>query len=362
MPRDPNCLPHFRSPADFHSCGNRAGVVRFCSIPRDAVGLIMLSLIVSAWFSVPDCGPVEEGDRVRLIPGRPEVETLSLAVSPTGLSIATSDTAGRLVLWNKKEGHWVPERIPPFDGNVRKAVFSRDGRYLAIGLVEEGLILWDLRPDGKMQILPAPIERVNAIAFSPDGNTLAVATDLNGQIVLWDVPAFRVRMVLSCEFPVQHVAFSPDGNYLGSGERESGSSISVWNLETGRRILEIQGSRGCITALGFSVDGMVLATAEGRERQVRLWDLKSGRLSRRLAGHAFGTNAIAFSSDGITMATAGNDGTVRVWSITSGLQTSVVNGLAARLSDLAFLPNGRTLVATTTNDSDIRVIDLNEEG
>jgi WD40 repeat protein len=362
MPRDPNRLSHYQSSADFHSFRNRAGVVRFCSIPRDVLGLILVAVIVSAWFSVSDCEPVEKADRVQLIPGLPGVQNWSLAVSPTGLSIATSDNEGRLALWNNQEGTWAPERILPSDRYVLRPVFSPDGRFLAIGGVHEGVILWDLRPDGKMQFLPAPIKQVNAIAFSPDGNTLAMTTERNGQIVLWDVAAFRVRMILRCQFPVLNIAFSPDGHYLGSGEREDGASISVWNLETGGRTLEIKGSKGGIMALGFSVDGMVLATAAAHERQVRLWDLKTGRPSGLLAGHAFGTTAIAFSSDGMTMATAGNDGMVRVWNITTGQQTIVLDGLATRLSDLAFLPDGRTLVATTTNDSDLRLIDLNEKG
>jgi WD40 repeat protein len=362
MPRDPKRVSHDRSSADLHSVRNRAGVVRFCSIPRDVVGLILVAFIVSAWFSVSDCEPVEEADRMQLVPGLPDSQNWSLAVSPTGLSFATSDIGGRLVLWNNKQGNWVPEQILPFDRYVRKPVFSPDGRFLAVGGFRAGLILWDLRPNGKMQILPVPIERVNAIAFSPDGDTIAATTALNGQIVLWDLAASRVRTILRCAYPVLHIAFSPDGRYLGSGERENGASISVWNLETGRRTLEITESTGSIMALGFTVDGTMLATAAGKERPVRLWDLKSGRLSRRLDGHAFGTNSIAFSSDGMTMATAGNDGMVRVWNITTGKQTNVFNGQAIRLSDLAFFPDGRTLVATTTNDSDIRLIDVSQKG
>ena len=362
MPRDSKRLSHDPSFDDLHAVRNRAGVVRFCSIPRDVVGLILVAVIVSAWFSVSNCESVEEADRVQLVPGLPDRQNWSLAVSPTGCYFATSDIMGRLMLWNNKQGNWVPEQTLPFDRWVQKVAFSPDGRFLAIGGLRAGLTLWDLRPNGKMQVLPVPIERVNAIAFSPDGNTIAATTALNGQIVLWDLAASRVRTILRCAFPVQHIAFSPDGRHLGSGERVPGASISVWNLETGRRTLEITGSSGSITALGFTIDGTMLATAAGQERPVRLWDLKSGQLSRRLAGHAFCTNSIAFSSDGMTMATAGNDGMVRVWSITTGKQTMVFNGQATRLSELAFFPDGRTLVATTTNDNDIRLIDLSQKG
>jgi hypothetical protein len=61
------------------------------------------------------------------------------------------------------------------------------------------------------------------------------------------------------------------------------------------------------------------------------------------------------------MATAGNDGIVGAWNITTGKQTTVFDCRATRLSDLAFRFDGRTLVATKSNVSDLRLIDVNEK-
>ncbi len=360
MPAEPDHLSQYQSYVvcpSFRSC---RGAVRFYSIRRALVRLNLMAFIILAWFWVSDPEPVVDAKRVQLIPGLSGAANMSLAVSPDGRSFATSDRAGHLALWNNKEGRWARERMFPSEGFIRRQAYSPDGRLLAVGRSERGLLLWDLRPNGRIEDLPVPIDRVKALAFSPDGQTLAVTTERDGQIVLWDIAARCVKMILRCEFTVMSIAFSPDGRFLASGDRGNPASICVWNLETGRRTLEIKRTAGSIMALGFSVDGRVLATAAALERQVRLWDLKSGRLSRVLAGHGFGTNAVSFSPDGVMIATAGGDGMVRIWHISTGEQTAVLDCLATHLGDLAFLPHGKTLVGRTLGDGDIRLIHLNE--
>jgi WD40 repeat protein len=63
------------------------------------------------------------------------------------------------------------------------------------------------------------------------------------------------------------------------------------------------------TAVAFSPDGSLLASAACPERHVRIWDPKSSRVCRKLEGHLF-VNSVAFSPDGLLLTTAGNDGMI----------------------------------------------------
>src|SRR5690606_2270122 len=76
---------------------------------------------------------------------------------------------------------------------------------------------------------------------------------------------------------------------------------------------------GRATALGFSPDGAVLATA-CLDSVIRVWDADTGRPRRSLAGHDRPALSVVFGPDGRTVASGGSDRVVRVWDGHTGRQ------------------------------------------
>jgi WD40 repeat protein len=297
---------------------------------------------------------------MRLLRGEPGVGSKSLKVSPNGVKFATTDTLGRVALW-QTEDEWGHATLFNQGGFARTTTFSPDGRFL----VSAGsrLTIWDLTNDGKEQASPVPVKAINTVEFSPDGRTLALALQCVGEIELWNLEqSEKGTTSLKNENPILSLAFSPDGRYLATGECSENASISVWDLGTGVHTWRLRWHGGPLKAVMFSPDGKALATASSYERGVRLWDVRSGKLLRTFAGHRMGTNSVAFSPDGSSLATAGSDGLLRLWNVATGELKTTMDGQSIGLLSVAYLPDGHSLVAAGFGDNDIRIWDLSQLG
>ena len=334
----------------------RVGIAKLGMISLQGLGLVMAGILAVAWFSERESPALDAHQH--MFAGEAEGGNTSLAMSPDGTRMATTDNRGRAALWHADDGWW-SEKPLEVGGFANVVVFSPDGRLLACG--GTCLTLCDLGPAVCRQVWQVPVSGIEALEFSPDGKTLAATFEHNGDILLWDLVEGRERAILPSDSPsILSVAFSPDGRYLAAGDNAEIASISVWNLATRECKLRFKGKFGAIRALKYSHDGSSIATTGAYERGPRLWDVRSGRLLRSFAGHQMGTNSLAFSPDGNVLATGGNDGMARLWNVATGQLQASVNGHSIALPNVGFSPDGCTLAATGFADNDVRLWDLRE--
>ena len=323
----------------------------------------LLAVIAAALITLAKLSPgdsVDKQSQVHIGAGEPGVQVTSLASSPTGKHVVTTNTSGRVSL-RGEAGGWRIERQLEFPGYARSVAFSPDGGTLAAAGLARHICLWDITaPAGTpARSIVLPIRQARCVMFSPDGQFLAVTTDLDGTIVLWDLALERERMVLRSPSPVRSAAFSPDGRWLATGGRDD-RSILLWNLETGSREVLLADGLGPTLALAVSPNGALMASASGGEHHVRLWDMKTRRERRVLSGHARPVNSVVFSPDGSLLATAGNDATIGIWEVSTGRRRAELPGQATCLLAVAFSPDGRSLILATQDDDDVRLWDLAE--
>jgi hypothetical protein len=92
------------------------------------------------------------------------------------------------------------------------------------------------------------------LTFTPDSTRLLTA-HYDGTIRVWDPDPGREvrRMVQGAEPGSQCVAVSPDGRWIGVGH--SDKRITLWELASGKRLLELTGHDSGVRDVAFTRDG-----------------------------------------------------------------------------------------------------------
>src|SRR5262249_195594 len=139
------------------------------------------------------------------------------------------------------------------------------------------------------------------------------------------------------------IAFSPDGKSLASGGLND-MTIRIWDAATARELRPFGGQQGgLITQLVFSPAGKILASAFGNGNgAVHLWDVPTGRELRQFPDLVDYFLSLTFSPDGALLAMIA-EGDVQVGEVSTGKMLFKWKEPDARISCLAFSPDGRTM-------------------
>jgi WD40 repeat protein len=147
--------------------------------------------------------------------------------SPDSKLLATVGDWGelRIELWNVATKHVV--RTMTTRGATYCAAFSRDGRELFTGGIDNVIRVWDVEKGTVRREQMAHAGYVLGLVISPDGSRLA-SCGVDGTVKIWDVATGEELQSLkpSGGF-VYGVAFSPDGWRLAAGNFSG--FLSVWD-------------------------------------------------------------------------------------------------------------------------------------
>ena len=219
------------------------------------------------------------------------------------------------------------------------------------------------------------------VQWSPDGTQLAVY-DQRG-VWLYDVrdfthlPRLLEGDLASAPYTAKPlVVYSPDGVRMLVGsfnatdkeaestptiERESGSTLTLWDIRRGERQMILNSDLAFIQAAMFSADGRWLAVGgclEGawsrfggpdcRAGAVQIWDATSGQLSAERGGFAGSVNSVALDPAGNYLAAA-DAGLIQIWAWAELPGGQPVQRWASPVDSqwrdtLAFTADGRQLV------------------
>jgi WD40 repeat protein len=285
---------------------------------------------------------VASGRELRTFEGHAE-SVEDVAFSPDGKTLATASVDETARLWNVATGQLLL-RLVGHASNVSAVAFSADGAFLVTASADGTARIWNPRSGKELLRLAGHSYSLTSVAFSPDRSQVATGS-LDKTTRIWSL-AF-----LTPERP-SFVAFAPAGDQLASASLDG---AHIWDVASGRELRVLIGPPDGVSAVAYSRDGKLLATA-GYDGTAKLWDAASGQELRAIKGHDQAIGRIAFSPDGTLLATASDDMTAKLWDTRSGQELRTLEGHTDQVFDIVFSRDG-TLLATASVDGTARIWD-----
>jgi WD40 repeat protein len=236
-------------------------------------------------------------------------------------------------------------------------VVSPDGRVLvtAGGTVATKIDMWDLTTGLELSKDPAGSFAL-PLAFSSEGHRLVTqrrVAGVYGSITVWETATGKKVKTVDHSGEVRAAALSPDGRMLAL--QAADRTIVVKDVDSSRVLqqfsLTLSPETGRTTGIRFSPDSRLLATADS-ENLVRLWDLHTGREAKSYRG-----TAVDFGNDGKTLVVGVMDGTPLLRNLDNGTETKFSSGGTTAIVDLAVTSDGRKALVAM-EDGTVKLWDL----
>jgi len=246
--------------------------------------------------------------------------------------------------------------------------FSPDGRILAAPMGARTIRLWDVASGTGIRTLELHASGLQSVIFSPNGCFLTWS-DMHDRVGTWDIVKGRNLYTLKAEptrelsirgmhfFPMRRIAFSPDSTIFASGSEDE--TVCLWDVAKGKQLRNIITSDAGFNCLAFSPTGSLIVTGEGlhydgsssgiRKSSLSLYAVASGKRLLEMKGHEQPVSCVAFAPDGRTIVSCSDDETIRVWEVSTGLELLRLEEDENPVHCVAFSPDGKTIASAMDN-------------
>lgn len=302
----------------------------------------------------------------------------SVAFSPDGKRVLSSNSHGKTKIWNfetGKELRTLPGEYASYRSNGRSIVSSYDHDYSPDGTIyaiKNYVLIKDAHTLETLYRLEGPSSWdgystyfCRSMACSPNGNIAAAYVEFDDNlindascIVVWEKDQilshnYRPNRIIDLnKDEIWSVAFSPEGEHIVSA---SDNAICIWDAKTCERLQSLEGEAGSVC---YSPDGKYIVSTSWT---AQIWDAESGEKKQVLDGHSGFVNSASYSPDGKFIVTASNDSTVCLWNVETGSKLRTFVGHTGKVNSAIFSPDGKCIVSAS-DDETVRVWDINTNG
>ena len=283
----------------------------------------------------------------------------TLAVSSDSRLIASGETEGMVQVWDTFNRQLITALsiLPPTPYPIESLAFSPDGKLIAAGLLGGQVQIWRVDNQEVIYTLKVPSYldsyEVETLAFNLEGTMLAA--DSGSSIWLFDLETGQQIRTIESGSSVDTISFSPDGSMIAANGNvaDQQEGIMIWDVITGQPIYSLNPNsenpgRG-IGELTFSLDGSLLATASSRK--VVIWSIKTEEVAYEFSAHTSWFKELGFSADGSKFAASDDQNKIWIWDIATETVIHTITSHSSVINEVSFSQNGGDLMALTENNT-----------
>lgn len=275
--------------------------------------------------------------------------------------------------------------IATFKGHSKKIFslqFSHDSKLLASASYDSTIQIWDRDID----VDQVPLSAMDKYSITEiqlmKGTKTLISRSLGKETQLWDVPTASCTATLPECWDLIAVA---DNTELLATTSTSNSHIQFWDIGTDANITTVKGFNSsisrtdpnfdfeimiaqidghhldnyfAITAITFSQNSQLLASASAADGIIKVWDVSSSACIATLTGHCKWVKQLAILPHSDVLVSSSSDGTVRIWDIRTGTCTAMFEGQSGPDNKSIAFSRDYSLLASGLKDGSIDVWDL----
>lgn len=200
--------------------------------------------------------------------------------------LVSSSADSTILLWNLKTKEF--DRLAKSKSRVRGLAVSPSGRYVAGGLEDGKIVVWDLEKENISNVVYQENgNSILSVAFSNDGKLLA-SGDMQGQLKIWDVSKIGTKedaLIIALEGQnarIIDVSFSPDNSLVASASFDGTVNMyATKNYDIQPIVLNDHST--WVKTIAFSPDSKYLITG-CVDNQIKRYPTKTKRMAEQICG------------------------------------------------------------------------------
>jgi transducin (beta)-like 1 len=203
---------------------------------------------------------------------------------------------------------------------------------------------------------------VTSVTWSPDGKFLATGC-YDGVVRIWDNNGKQHMQLEEHTGPVFSLKWGKKGTYILSGSYDR--RAIVWSAHSGKVVKTFMLHSGPVLDVDWKDDEQDLFATCSSDRSIHICQAsskESNKAVRTFSGHEDEVNAVCWSPGGAMLASCSDDTTAKIWTIEQGLVFDL-KGHAKEIFTLRWTPTGpnsfnadkKLLLCTASFDGTVKV-------